>query len=234
MAKARHHHYPEDIFIKITKKIEHFIVKHLKVIIINISVVIIVLAAYFSVDYIFKKNEGKAQNAFDKVYLVYTDLLNKEDMPEEELNKKLIDLNEDFKIVLNNFPKSKAAVKSAYYIGNTLYKARKYEEAVKYFEQGYTINNKFYISFLCLQKEASSYEQLGEYEKAVQVYKKIENEFSDSFILPTVLFNLAQIYEKQDKLEKANDVYSKIVSSFQWSSWKGFAEKRQLLIKNFM
>ncbi len=234
MAKERERHHHEDLLTKITKKIEYFIVKHLKIIVISVSSVIIVLAIYFSVDYFFSRKEEKAQGAFDKVYMVYTDILNKEDMSEEELNKKLIDLNEDFIIVLNEYPKSKSATKSAFYIGNTLYNNEQYDEAAIYYEQGAFVTSKYYISFLCLKNLASCYEQLDEYEKAIETYNKIEDLFIDEFITPTILFNRGQLYEKLNKFEKANDEYARIISDYPWSSWKEFAEKRQLLIKNFM
>ena len=86
---------------------------------------------------------------------------------------------------------------------------------------------------LCLINEASSYEQLEDYEKAEIAYKRILSEFSENFIIPFTLYNLGQIYEKQDKLQNATKQYSTIVSEYEWSSWKQFAEKKLLLIKNF-
>jgi hypothetical protein len=49
-----------------------------------------------------------------------------------------------------------------------------------------------------------------------------------------VLFSLAQVDEKLNKIDKAEDGYTKIVDDFKWSSWVEFAQKRVLLIKNFM
>ena len=234
MAKDLGQHHHEDLFSKITKKVELFIVKNLKVIVISISSAVVILAAYFTIDYIMLKNEEKAYSTFGRVYLVYRDILNNEEIEEEELTNKLLDLNKDFEVVIKNYPKSKASMKSAYYIGNTLYKTGKYEEAVEYYKKGHSGKSKYYISLLCLLNEASSYEQLGQYEKAVQVYERILNIHDDKFIIPSVLFNLGQVYEKQDKLEKSNNEYSIIVSEYGWSRWKEFAEKKLLLVKNLM
>ena len=164
---------------------------------------------------------------------MYFNIQNHEEITEEDSMERLDILIENFKIVMDEYPKSNAAARSAYYIANILFEKGDYNEAVKYYQKGYSINNDLYVSLLCLQKEASCYEQLNELEKAVQIYEKIKNEFNDNFIIPTVLFNLAQIYEKMNKFEKAEDEYSQIVTTYQWSSWKIFAEKRQLLIKNF-
>ena len=233
MAKERVHHSTEDILYKITKKIEHFIVKYIKYIVIIISIAIVILAAYFSIDFIITKREEIAQNSFGKVYLVYRELLNEENLPDQELSERLLNLTEDFKIVIQDYPKSMAAAKSTYYIGNILYDETKFNEAIEYYKQGYSINNRTYVSLLCLQKEGSCYEQIGELDKAAQLYEKIQDEYSEKYIAPTVLFSLGQIYEKQNKMEKANVVYLQIATAYQWSSWKEFAEKRQLLIKNF-
>lgn len=234
MAKDRGQHHHEDLFSKITKKIEFFIVKNLKVIVISISSIIVILTAYFTIDYIIFKNEEKANKAFGRVYLVYRSILNDEEIEEEELINKLININKDFEVVIKDYPNSKASMKSAYYIGNTMYKSGRYEEAIEYYIKGHSGNSKYYVSLLSLLNEASSYEQLGQYENAVQVYEKILNIHDDKFIIPLVLFNLGQIHEKQDKLKKSNNEYSIIVSDYQWSSWKDFAEKKLLLLKNLM
>ncbi len=233
MAKSVKHPYHEDFLTKIIKKLEHFFSGYLKIIITTISAIVILTAAYFTVDYVLSKREDRANVAFGKVYLRYMEIVDKQDIEEDELNEKLISLNEDFKLILEEHPRSKSALKSAYFIGNNLYRIRNYKEALQYFKKGYTGNSKSYLAILCFLGEASSYEQLEEYKKAEQIYKKIIETYSDDFIIPHIKFNLGQIYEKQDKLEKAEEEYSQIVSKYQWSSWKELAEKRLLLIKNF-
>lgn len=233
MAKEKHY-IQEDVFTKITKKLEHFISQHLKTILISVSSAVVVVAVYFSVDYFITKKQQTAFGAFDKVYLVYSELINDQTLSDEEKEDKLVALTEDFQLVIDTYPDSKAAMKSAYYTGNILIDAGKYEQAAQFYQKGSVIDKKYYISFLCLLKLASSYEQLDELEKAAQIYQSIQEEYKETYIIPTVLFNLGQVLEKQDKPEKADEQYSRIVSAYQWSSWKDFAEKRQLLLKNFM
>ena len=219
-----------------------------KVIIITIAVIVVGLGTYFSLDYIFKINEVKANSAFGKVYLLYEDLINNEDIEEEELNEKLLGLNEEFRLVLEEYPKTSTASKSAYFIGNTLFKTKRYNDAIDYFKKGYSKGSKSrglkslrlesfsksYIDLLCLLGEASCYEQLEEYEKAEKVYRRIIDQFDDSYIVPLIKYNLGQLYEKQDNFEMANREYSQIVTDYEWSSWKELAEKRLLLIKSFI
>ncbi len=235
MAKEKEHrtHY-EDIFIKITRKIEHFIIKYIKIIAISLSSVALLLALYFTTDFMIRKKEQKAQGAFDKVYLIYREIAEESNDTDEEKNKELIEVVDEFKSVMNDHQRSKAAAKSAFYTGKILYDRGEYMEAADYFERGSSIKSKHYISLLCLQRLASTYQQLNEYEKAIEVYNRIENQFSDDYIVPTVIYNRGQLYEKTNRFEKARDEYTRIITDFPWSSWKELAEKRQLLIKNFI
>jgi len=222
----------EDIFFKITKKIEQFFLKNIKIILLSISTIIIILAAYFSVNYFIMKKEDQAEDAFGKVYLVYREIMNLETEDEDEIKQKLLSLNEDFKIVINKYPKSAAASKSAYFIGNTFYGSKEYENALVYYQKGSMIKTKYYNALLCLQGEASSYEQIGKYEKAEEVYKNIVDNYENSFVIPAVRFNLGQIYEKLNKIEAAKEEYSIIISEYSWSSWSDLAEKKILFLKS--
>jgi tetratricopeptide (TPR) repeat protein len=224
----------EDIFMKITRKIEYYIIKHIKIIAISLSVLAILLAAYFTTDYVLKKSERKALSAFERVYLAYTEVNVKKGLSEKEIDAELLGLVEDFKIVIDEYRKSKAAAKSALYIGDILYRNGKYEEAVQYFEEGSSIKRNYYVSLLSLQSLASSYVQLEKYEKAIEVYNQIENRFNEEYIIPTVLFFRAQLFERINRIEKADDEYSRIVTEYPWSGWKEFAEKRLLLLKSYM
>ncbi len=233
MAKEKQHVH-EDVFSRVTKKLEQFISQHLKTILISISTAVVLVAAYFSVDYYIKKKQQDAVGAFEKVYQVYAELTNDQDLSDEEKEEQLTALTEDFQLVMDTYPDSKAAMKSAYYAGNILLDVEKYEQAAEYYQKGSRTDKKYYVSFLCLQKLAICHEQLDGLENAVQTYQKIRDEYEDTYIIPTILFNLGQVLEKQDKPERADEQYSLILKSYQWSSWKELAEKRQLLLKNFM
>jgi len=231
---AKEHEQHADILSKITGAIERFIEKYLKIIIICVSTLVLALAVYFSVDYVFAKREQRANVDFGKVYLVYRAYLADRNLSDEQVSEKFNTVIEDFKLVLQNHPKSKAAAKSAYFIGNILFRLGKYEEAGEFYEKGSAGRGNYYITYLCMQGTATCQEQLKNYDKAAKIYEEILAKFKNRFIVPTVLFNLAQVDEKLNKIDKAEDGYTKIVNDFKWSSWMEFAQKRILLIKNFM
>jgi TolA-binding protein len=234
MAKERDHEHQPDIMVRITRAIERFIEKYLKTIVISISSIVVVLAVYFSVDYSFNKGEQKSNADFGKVYLVYRNAVLDQNLKEEGLKKKLLEINEDFRLVIEKHPNSQSAARSAYYMGNTLYRNGDYQKAIEFYEKGAAGKRKSHISFLCLMGAASCQEQLKNYDKAARIYDEVLGSFKDRYIAPTALFNLGQVLERVNKLDKAKDEYSKIVENYGWSSWKDFAEKRILLLRNFM
>lgn len=234
MAKAVKKHEPEDLFSKTTKRIEKFISENLTVLIICSAVAVVGLASYFSIDYLIDRREKSAYSAFGKVYLSYKDIIENGEPEDETVNEKLLGLNEGFQKIIEAYPNTYAASESAYFIGSILYEAGRYDEAVEYFRKGYSIKSKSLIAILCLQGEASSYEQKEEYDLAEAAYRQIVDEYEDSFMAPLAKFNLGQLYEKQDKYSLAEREYSQIVTQYDWSSWKELAEKRLLLIKGFI
>jgi TolA-binding protein len=234
MAKERDQQHQQDIMTRITRAIERFIEKYLKMIVISVSSVVVILAVYFSVDYSFKKGEQEANVDFGKAYLVYRNTVLDQNLKDEDRAKKLLAVGEDFKVVIEKYPNSQSAARSAYYVGNTLYTNGDYENAIEFYEKGAAGRRKSYITFLCLMGEASCQEQLKNYDKAAKIYEEVLVSYRDRYIVPTALFNLGQVLERVNKLDKAKDEYAKIVESYGWSSWKDFAEKRLLLLRSFM
>jgi tetratricopeptide (TPR) repeat protein len=232
MAKQKKGERPEDILTKVTKKVENFLLKNLKIILISLGTAVVLAAAFFTTQYMNNRKERVAESAFSKVYLAFDRVRSDESLDEVQIQESLTKLVEDFKVVLDQYPQSAAASRSAYYIGNILYRYEKYEEALQFYKQGGQIKPKGYSALLSAQGEASCYEQLGDYEKAEERYNDIIAKYADSFLVPMVRFSLGQIYEKQDNFEMAREQYDLIVSEYSWSSWASIAEKKILLLKN--
>jgi tetratricopeptide (TPR) repeat protein len=232
MAKSRKRERPEETLTRITKKFEQFLVRNLKIIILSLGAAILVAAAYFSIDYFLEKKETAAESAFSKVYLSYSTTSSDTSLSEQEVEEKLMSVADEYREVIEQYPKSSAASRSAYYIGNIMYRFEKYEEALLSYQQGALIKPKGYSALLSLQGEASCHEQMGEYEKAENSYNRIIDLYTDSFLIPMVRFSLAQIYEKQARYEDARNEYDRIVTDYSWSSWAGLAEKKILVLSN--
>jgi|GEM_PF-1535008 len=232
MAKSRKQEHKEDAFIKIMKKTEQFISKNLKTILLAVLALIILGGAFFTVNHVLAKREQEAEGIFSKIYLAYSDANADSSLDDEQLRDKLMGLNEDFNVVLEQYPKSSAASRSAYYMGNTLYRYGEYEDALEIYIKGANIKQKSYSALLCVQGEASCFEQLEDYQNAQNRYNFIIEKYSDSFLVPMVRFSLGQIYEEQELFDEAKEQYNTIVTDYSWSSWANLAEKKILLLKN--
>ena len=241
MAKAAKHQEPIDFFTKLTSAFEKFITEHLKTILMIVGVIAIGLAAYFSVDYLNDRKESNAYSAFGKIYLDYKEIgaVEGEALGDggpvfNEAVAQKVELVDDFKKIIEAYPKSNAASESAYIIGNILYEAVRYDEALEYFIKSREMRPKSLVAVISLKGEAACYEQKADYTAAETAYKRILEEYKDSFLVPLARFNLGQLYESQDKYELAEQEYSMIVSRYEWSAWKELAEKRLLLIKGLI
>jgi tetratricopeptide (TPR) repeat protein len=222
----------EDIFTTIARRIERFFAQHLKTILILVGAVVVIAAVYFSIQSIITGKEKAAESAFGRVYLTYSNTVNDQSLDEDQMREKLMELTESLKVVIEDYPSSGAASRSAYYIGNILYKYAQYEEALVYYGQGANIKPNSYSAPLCIQGEASCYEQLEDYEKAEERYTLIIEKYGDSFLIPMVRFSLGQLYEMQEDVAAARDQYDILVSDYSWSSWSDLAEKKILILKN--
>lgn len=232
MAKEKKQGQEADILTKIVGKIENFLITHLEKIIISIAICVILLASFLIINHVLGKKESIAENAFGKVYLTYGLLSSDENLQEQEFKEKLLVLTESFKVVMEEYPKTKAAAKSAFYIGNIYFSTGEYEKAIEYFKKGTEITGqKYYAVLLCYLGEATTYEQLGNYEKSEEIYRHILESYKNSFVIPTVKFNLGQLYEKMNKIDEAREQYDGIVSKYEWSSWSELAKKRLLMLK---
>ncbi len=222
----------DDVLTVITRKVEKFVSSKIKIILISLTVAMVLLGSYFYIHYLAAKKEDAAETMFGKVYLVYKGILNDKNLDADAMTKKLLDLNEKFQVVIDENPNTLAASKSAYFIGNIYYGAKKYSDALERFKNGSEIKTRSYSAMLCLLGVARCYEQMSEFKKAEEIYKSILDRYEKAFIIPSVHYSLAEIYEKLDDTESAKKEYTKIVSDYSWSSWSDLAEKKILFLKS--
>lgn len=240
MSKASKQQEQLDFFARLTAALEKFITEHLKTIIIAVGVIAVALAAYFTVDYMSDRKESTAYSAFGKVYLEYKEIVPGTPGDSGSVEggagpyAQKVELVDDFKKIIESYPKTNAASESAYIIGNILYEAVRYDEALEYFIKSREIRPKSLVAVISMKGEAACYEQMEDYTAAEEAYKKILDEYEDSFLVPLARFNLGQLYERQDKYALAEQEYSMILSQYEWSAWKELAEKRLLIIKGLI
>ena len=126
----------DNVLTVITHKVEKYVASNIKTILIFLTAAVVLFGSYFYIHYLMTKKEDVAENNFGKVYLVYRGILDDKSIDADTVIKKLLDLNEKFQIVIDEYPNTVAASKSAYFMGNILYRAEEYTKALERFQKG--------------------------------------------------------------------------------------------------
>lgn len=218
-----------DLLTRITYSVEQFLSRYLKIILFSVAGIVVVAAAYLSVHAVINARRRDAEQAFGKVYIAYRQVIDQE---QENKNEKLSDLIDSFKVVMDEHTGTAAASKAAYFAGNIHYDEGRYREALEYYLEGGDTRDKSYSVMLCMQGEATCYEQLEEYDSAVEVYHELIEKFPDSFLVPKIHYDLGQIYEKLERIDEAEDEYKRVTADYSWSRWSELAEKKLLYLKS--
>lgn len=107
-------------------------------------------------------------------------------------------------------------VKHFYDKGNSLFKSKDYGNAIKEYEKAYNISDGNYLRPHIAYIIASSYENMEEYDKAIERYKIYLDEFKDGEYRAEVTYRLAMINENVN--EEESKKYAQIIKDTYGSS----------------
>lgn len=131
---------------------------------------------------------------------------------------KFTDALKLFRDIRANYPGSKAGEKALIYTADIYYHLGKLNEA----EAGYNE----YLS-TCREGEFSGraqeglgyiLEERGNFQKAIEAYMKVCENYHGSYLIPDALLGAARCYEALGMWNKAKETYEKLISSCPWSS----------------
>lgn len=122
---------------------------------------------------------------------------------------------EAFDQAVELYPSSSIAEDALFLKAEALYYSGKYDEAASVYNQylkKYGLNNPFSVqAFVSL---GYIHEEKEEYQKAIDVFQKIINDYPDYLLSDTVLMELGRCYEDLKELDKAKETYQKVVMNF--------------------
>jgi TolA-binding protein len=127
--------------------------------------------------------------------------------------------------VLDQYPKSKSAERVLYLSGSLNYTLGNYEDAQNQFT---TYITKYENGTLRYQAEESLgyiFEQQGEYQKALDTFKRIEANVPASR-KSALLLAIGRNYENLENVDQAITIYQGIVDSNTSADWKDMARER--------
>lgn len=118
---------------------------------------------------------------------------------------------------------------SYYGIGNIYFSEKQYKKAMEYLLKYEDLADPSLFSALALQKAAVAAEEINDLPAAIEIYKKLENDYGDSIIADQIYYNLGRIYGKSNDIVLSTRNYRKVISSFPNSIFVGKAKKMLFL-----
>ncbi|MCY3743818.1 MAG: tetratricopeptide repeat protein [Candidatus Poribacteria bacterium] len=233
----------EDKFIEGLLKVYAFLKANLQTIIVAAVVILVAVAGYAAYYQNQESRRAEATLALRQATEAYQkaeeSLLDAEKLAESEA--LLQTAQTELKAVFEKYANTTFADRARYQYANTLYYQGNYPEARTQFQQlieGHQPENQ--MDSLYAQKAIGyTYEQEGDYEKAVAAYQakafpptpQLSPEIR-KFVLLEAKFNQALAYEKLGDLETARNTYKEIVDEFRGTLDAGLGEKSRELLED--
>ena len=226
----------EDKFIEGLLTTYQFLKEHLRTIIIVVGIVLIAVAGYAAYYQNQENRRAEATIALRDATETYRtaeeSLFDAEKLAESE--ESLVSAQTQLEQVFEKYPATAFADKARYQYASSLYYQGNYAEARSQFQQiiaNHQPENQIY-SLYAQKAIGNTYEQEGNYEKAVDAYQakafpptpELPSEIR-KFVLAEAKFNQAIVYEKLGNADAARAAYKEIVDEFRTTLEVGIAQK---------
>lgn len=117
-----------------------------------------------------------------------------------------------------------------YALGNIQYNLKEYREAEKNLLKYASKDPKSNLAPLALLKAAIALEEANDLKGAQEIYKRLEDGYSDSIIADQIFYNAARVYGKMKDLVNSRSYYNKVIASFPDSAFAQQARKRLFML----
>lgn len=132
---------------------------------------------------------------------------------------------EEYKKILEGTSAGKAAPWALFQLGNTLYIAKKYDEAIDQYKDFLTHYDNHPLVPLVRQSLAYAFEEKGHFEEAIQ-YLKGNAPQDNTYFMAQEKWDTGRCLEKMGQLEEARKAYMEAVRLAPQSPWGGLAQYR--------
>jgi tetratricopeptide (TPR) repeat protein len=120
---------------------------------------------------------------------------------------------------------------AAYYVlGNIYYDRRKWSESKQYLVAFADKEKKSVLAPIALLKAALSMEEANDLKGAIELYKQLEDRYSDSVMADQLFYNYARVCALSGDMVNARNYYNKVISSFPESGYSPQAKKRLFML----
>lgn len=142
---------------------------------------------------------------------------------EEEKYRQVLS---SFQKVIDRYPRSRSAAQARYYQGVCYLRLNQYEDAIKAFENSVKRSSDRFIKALSIVNLAHSYEAVGNYKEAAELYRDHFKALTRVISEELLLLDLGKYYEKSDQPKEAMAQYQRILDEFPESPYITEAQDR--------
>ncbi len=191
-----------------------------------IAIIIVLLTGLGVVSYTyFSKKASEQEKAWKTISDVTSELsmagFQKKEVKDEAL-KWAID---EYKKLLESASAGKATPWVLYQLGNTLFTAKKYDEAADHYKKFLEDYKTHPLVPMVRQSLAYTYEEKGQFNEAIQ-YLKGNAPTDNPYFLAQENWDIGRCLEKLGEVEQAKKAYQETVKLAPQSQWGGLAQFR--------
>ncbi len=201
----------EDEFVSVFNKTVHYIREHTRELMTLFVAIVVLAVIIFGVKFVSRQNLKKESQLLTQILELQTDLNEK-----PENLAKLEELAGSGK-----FSRMAYTALASYWIENgDLDKAQSYLEE---FPQ----KQKDILFYQAQNLLAQVHFKKKEYDKAIEIYRKIEEEDPESYSLEVVLFHRAEVHEEMGEMDEALALYRKLQEEYS-QTYYGFDASQKI------
>ena len=195
----------EDKFAELMTSAFSFITKRWKLILRIVFGIVVVVGVVLLINLRMKERELSAMRLLDKGEVVFRE-------------SKLSDAKAIFEEVRRNFPNSKAGGAALIYIGESSCLLGELDEAEEVFNEYLAKHGEGEFSARAQEGLGHVMEERGKFREAIDAYRKICENYPDSFLCPQAILSIARCYGAIKEWAEAKKAYEELLSLYPWSS----------------
>ena len=215
---------------KFLAALSSFLEKNKVILLVILAVVAAALIIITVVDTVSSNKANNAAAMAEDVETVYEQWLSTadDDSLKADLESGML---EDLDDIIADYPKTYAAQRAYFIKANISFQNEDWSSAAGSFSDAASVNRESYLAPVSLALAASSYENSDEFQKALDIYMEIDENYRDSYPDgPRVMLSIARLYEQIGDKTAAVDAYNSMIDTFPSSGWTSFARTRLIQI----
>lgn len=211
---------------KFLNNLSSFLVKNKTILIVFFAVIVVAIIGIGVVNSITDKKNNQASLLIEELQSDYDDWIEMSDEDEDRDEKKDELLSKIEGIKKDDIPDF--AKKRVLFINaEILFTSEEWAEAAELFSESAEILKDSYLSPIGLMLAASSYENNSEYQKALDLYNNVYENYSKTYPeTPRAMLAIARLYEQMGNNKEAIEAYNKLIDEFPTSQWSNLARTR--------